>query len=187
IKMFFAGFCCWGCALSISSGPLLAMLIVLAIFWYDQMLKSVALRWKVLQVIVVACLVGAFCGDVILLDNDAVHLILWVIRNLTFDPWTGYFRVETWRHAMAMIAANPMMGIGFGQNFDQTDIFLRSLDCLYLVVMWRFGIPAVCFLVLTVLCSVSGTRNSRKNDNIYLREMRTGLTVGIVAVAIIGL
>jgi len=187
-KMLYGGLCIFGCFLSVSSGPILALLIVLGTYFYGLLTRRYAWRWKALRNSLIGLLLIIFLGDSLVLGNDAVHPILWIVRNFTFDPWTGYFRVEEWRHAMVFINDNPLLGIGFNPIRDQNDIFLHSLDSLYLVIAWRFGIPAAILLILAIIASITGLglEDTNSRDS-YMLDLRTGFILVVASIATVAL
>ncbi len=187
-KLTYSGLAVVGTILSVSSGPALALGIVLGSFCYGIVFSRSSRKWKILRNAIIGSLLFAFLFDVVILGNDATHPILWVVRNFTFDPWTGYWRVETWQHAMPVILSAPLVGIGFN-SVDPRDLYLRSLDSVYLVMMWRFGIPATLFLLATIISTVAEnqTRAPTTRDEAFLCEIRTGLSLAIVAIAVVGL
>jgi hypothetical protein len=178
-----------GCLLSVSSGPILTLFIVLGAYCYNLVFARFPTRWKVLRNCSIFMLIGIFAVDTVVLGNAFFHPFLWVIRNLTLDPWTGYWRIETWMHALPIIAYSPFVGVGFNELNIPDDVFLHSIDSVYLVIMWRFGIPAMIFLVLAIVFCVGefGTRASLGKEDADLRDLKTGFTVAIVSVALIGL
>jgi hypothetical protein len=187
-KVLFAGLGIFGTVLSVSSGPILALAIVLGSFCYGVVFRKVPSRWRVLRNAIIGALLVGFLGDVIVLGNDGTHAILWIVRNFTFDPWTGYWRVETWQHALRYILAEPFTGMGFSSIADPNDLFLRSIDSVYLVIAWRFGLPAVFFLIAAIISSVAERRSRIEvQPDSYMSVVRTGFSLAIVAIAVIGL
>ncbi len=188
-KCLWAGLCIFGCALSVSSGPLLALCIVLFVFFYDASMRQYPWHWKALRISVIGILLCAFLGDTLVFGNDALHPIYWLVRNVTFSPWSGYFRVEEWQHAMVYIDEHPLIGMGYipTPTSNKNDfLFLHSLDALYLVMMWRYGIPAAVFLLLAVFASFSGSKGvGVMSRDSYVRDIRTGFILSVSAVAIV--
>jgi hypothetical protein len=187
-KLLYGSLCIFGCFLSVSSGPILALLIVLGTYFYDRLMRRFPMRWKALRNSAIGLLLIIFLGDTLVLGNDAVHPLLWIVRNFTFDPWTGYFRVEEWRHAMVVIENSPIIGIGFNPISDKSDIFLHSLDSLYLVITWRFGIPPAILLILAIIATITGLGPSSENSgDSYMLDLRTGFVLVVVSIALIAL
>jgi hypothetical protein len=187
-KLLYGSLCILGCVLSVSSGPLLVLSIILFTYSYDMLLRRYTWRWKALRISAGGLLLAIFLGEKLVLGNDLMHPILWVVRNLTFDPWTGYFRVEEWEHAFVTIDAHPLIGIGFNPIADQSDIFLHSLDSLYLVMAWRFGLPAALLLLSAMVASISGSGGAdAASREPFLRDMRQGLILTVTSIAIVGL
>lgn len=175
-RVLYVGVSVFGCVLSLSSGPLLGLAIITFGFSYDCILKRYAWRWKALVIMIACFIVG------ISLVSD--HPVAWIILHVTLDPQTGFFRLATWDFALPLIGQSPFVGYGLIELGDSADalIFLRSVDSLWLLEALRYGLPAVILLVMTIFSpllngpATAGTPNAQ-----------TGLTLAIVAIALIGL
>jgi hypothetical protein len=186
-KILFGGIACFGCLLSISSGPVLALGIVLATYGYDRVLKRYPGRWRFFVKILLAFIILFFVVDVVIRENELMHPLLIVVRNLTFDPQTGYFRSEQWEHAMPIIMLSPWIGNGFNFSVQAGDNMVLSVDNFYLVMAWRFGIPATILFVLTMV-SVSQTgRGTEAQTDSYMNDMRTAFSLAVWTFATVGI
>ena len=178
-RFIYGGASVLGCALSITSAAFMGLGIVMSTYAYDQLLHSYSQRWKLY---VVAC--AALICSLFLISNDPVGSI---IGHLTFDPSDGWFRLNTWMHATHNISLSPWVGYGFQQYGDPDDYFDQaSVDCVYLVVALRFGLPAVAFLILTNLGSFVRF-GPKPSAGPYMDKMATGLTLAICTWMFIGL
>jgi hypothetical protein len=181
-RSLYVAFCSFGCWLSVSSGPLLALVIVLSAFCYDWVLRRYSWRWKILLAIAAGLMVVA--------SLVSQHPISWLIAHLTLDPSTGYWRVAVWDHAIQNIALSPYFGFGFGDYGDAEDFFAHtSVDSVWLVLAIRFGVPTAILLFLTVIASLLpvGARTGALRNESYMDRMGTGFTVAIMTLAIVGL
>jgi hypothetical protein len=166
----------FGCALSLSSGPLLGLGILMTLFSWDRILKRHSWRWKTLTAIIAAFVLS------ICIFSD--HPIEWALIHFTLDPQTGFFRLETWNHALPLIGESLFVGHGLVQLGGSGDalMYLTSVDCLWLLEALRYGLPAVILLGITMFSPLL-TRTS------ILRScgVQTGFSLTIIIMAMIGL
>jgi hypothetical protein len=175
-RLFYGGLSISGCALSLSSGPFLGLGIVMAVFSYDRILKQYPWRWKALTT--------AMAVFVVLISLIYDHPIDWMLVHFTIDPQTGFFRIETWNSALPLIGQSPFVGHGIvqlGESVNQ-QLFLRSVDSLWLVEALRYGVPAIILLLMTMFSPLLRRPSSFAMDNV-----QTGLSLAIAAIAAIGL
>ena len=178
----YAIFCSFGCLLSISSGPLLALVIVLFTFCYDCIMKGRAWRWKVFTFAIAIFLLVVYFAS--------AHPVSWLVAHLTLDPSTGYWRVAVWDHTTAYLASSPYFGFGFLDFGDPEDFFTHaSVDSVWLVVALQFGVPTSVLLLLTVMASLFdvGRRNGTLTYDPYVDRIGTGFTLAIMTLAVVGL
>ena len=172
-RIFYVSLSFFGVVLSLSSGPLLGSAIVAGSLCYDRALKRFPRRWFLL----VATLAG-LSPLLFLVSNNP---IIWIITHLTINPATGFFRIMTWNVAMQQISLSPWLGYGFATYIVSDDwwwMFLKSVDCVWLVEALRYGLPTVLFMALTILWPF--LRSSPAN------EMRTGLSLAIMTFVLVG-
>lgn len=178
-RFIYGGASALGCALSITSAAFMGLGIVMSTYAYDQLFHSYSRRWKLYVVTFAALICSLF-----LISNDPVASI---IGHLTFDPSDGWFRLNTWMHATHNISLSPWVGYGFQQYGDPEDYFDQaSVDCVFLVVALRFGLPAIAFLILTNLGSFVHF-GAKPSAGPYLDKVATGLTLAICTWMFIGL
>ena len=180
--MLFGGIAFIGCLSTLSSGPLLTSVFVIACFLYDMLMRRYSWRWKALVLFIALPFFGMFMVS----KTPFARLI----DYLTIDPSSGYYRIQSWRMATSSIAASPLVGYGFGGYGDINDYFSRaSVDSVWLVCSLRFGLPMVFFLFLTILCAFyQFGRNPRTRvTDPYLGQITTGFTSAILAMALAGL
>jgi hypothetical protein len=170
--------CFLGCLSSLSSAPLLSFVIGLGVRVYDQLFRQFAWRWIALSSVVAAAIV------VILLVTN--HPVGWIISHLTFDPASGYFRLLIWDNALAKIADQPLTGYGF--NLLQDDILDATVDCVWLVLALRFGVPMPALVMLTNIAAFLPGRMSRNvAGDAHVADLRSGFTLVLIMFALTGL
>lgn len=171
-RIFFVCIGIFGCVLAMSSAPLLGLAIALGALGYDAFLKQYAYRWRILVGTALAIFTLAF-----LISNS---LPVWIVTHLTFDPQTGFFRIATWDIALYQIGLSPLLGHGVVQFAGEGWgwVFLKSVDCLWLVEALRYGLPCILLLLLTILIPFLTPPP---------RELCTGVSLAIVTMMLIGL
>jgi hypothetical protein len=172
----------FGVVLSLSSGPLLGLIITVAAYSYDRVLQNEPWRWKALVAGAAALSVGMM--------TFAGNPIGWMIRNLTLDPWTGYWRVAEWDHALAELAKSPLFGFGMSNWKNASRDFMifvgeQGIDCVWLVEALRYGYPIVLFFALTLFLPFFSKKGGSQPG--YMDDMRKGFSFVIVVLSIIGL
>ena len=176
LRIIFVGIALLGCLLTLSSAPFQGFAVVLGAYAYDRILARFPLRWVVLIAGLGGVLLLAF-----LLTNNPVG---WVIRNLTLDPFTGYWRVMIWEIATAQIAKFPITGLFEPFNNEILD---STVDSVWLVVSLRYGIPMAALLFLVNISTFwsNGKRKVRNSDP-YMNQLRTGFTLVLATFMFLG-
>lgn len=175
-RVFYVGLSFFGCMLSLSSGPFLGLAVVIAAVSYDYILKRYRSRWRALAAVIAVFIIGLFA--------ISSHPIEWILLHLTLDPQTGFFRLATWNFALPLISEAPLVGHGVVQLGDSGDaqLFLNSIDSVWLLEALRYGLLGVTLLAMTMFSPLLGGSSARG-----LSGERTGLSLAIVAIAAIGL
>ena len=88
-------------------------------------------------------LAGLYIGLMVLLISvvSGGGLISFLIRNLTFDAGSGYYRLWIWEYAGAEALANPLFGIGMRDWARPDDMYSDSVDSYWLVMAMVHGFP----------------------------------------------
>ena len=178
-RIAYVGLCFFGCALSLSSGPLQGLTIVTATICYDRLLKQYSQRWKALSIVLVGIILASF----LIFD----HPIPWIVAHFTFDPQTAWWRIGTWNFASPLIDQSPYIGYGLvklGVSAD-AQLFLASVDSMWLLLALRFGLPGAFLLILTILSLFLRRRRSTFDPSMY--NVQTGFSLAIIVVSLIGI
>jgi hypothetical protein len=182
-RILYGGLCLFGCVLAMSTAPLMAFTIVIAVYRYDRIMSAYRWRWQAML-----AGMGAFLAVVFAVANKPVS---WIVEHLTLDPATGYFRVFTWENAFYYIDLSPYVGYGFERYAPSDDFFANaSVDAVWLTMALRFGIPFVIFVFLANVASFyrSGpTAGIRRSNDPYMNNLRTGFTTALAMLMFVGL
>jgi len=179
-RIIYVGLCFFGCVFALSSGPLVILGIVTAVFTYDHILKHYPWRWKALMTTVIGLIAIVF------LVTD--HPVMWIVSHITFNPQTAWFRLGTWNAALPLVEQSPFIGYGFSNLGDSAEVrvYLWSVDSLWLLEALRYGLSGVILLVLTMFLAILKRRRKSTFDlGIYAAP--TGFSLAIVAMGLIGL
>lgn len=125
--------------LSLSSGPLVALMAQLALLAWNGLLGPVAARWRILWVIVAVAY-----AVLELASNQTVPQML---TRYAFDPWTAFYRLLIFEYGWQSVMAHPLFGTGFNE-WLRPAWMSSSIDMFWLVPAIRHGLPAVILLML---------------------------------------
>ena len=162
--------------LSLSSGPITAVLGQLALVAWNGVLGRVTARWKILWVIVICAYVVLELGS-----NQSVAQIL---TRFAFDPWTAFYRLLIFEYGWASVMAHPFFGTGFNE-WLRAAWMPPSIDMFWLLPAVRHGLPAGMLLMLAFFAAcwsvsrkVEGTGAARDFATGYLITMTGFFLVG---------
>ncbi len=180
-KFFWAGFAFFGCILSLSSGPLLAFMVVILFFLCDHLLQGYAWRWKL-----VAAMLTVFLLSVFALSNRPVS---WLVAHMTLDPSTAYFRLYVFDYMLQQVKLSPLVGYGFGSVGHDEFLSTTTVDCVWLVNAARYGVPMVgLFLCANLMTFISFSSKDRSNGvDEFMTKAATGFTQTIVTFMLVGI
>jgi hypothetical protein len=179
-RIIYVGLCFFGCVFALSSGPLMILGIVTAVFTYDHILKHYPWRWKALMTTVIGLIAIVF------LVTD--HPVIWIMSHMTFNPQTAWFRLGTLNTALPLVEQSPFIGYGFADLGDSANVrvYLWSVDSLWLLEALRYGLSGVILLILTMFLAIL-RRNRISNPDSGIYAVATGFSLAIVAMGLIGL
>jgi hypothetical protein len=133
-----------GTLLSISSAAVISCLLILSFIAYDVGLNRSRWRWALLVV------AAAYCAVLfgLLIDDP----LAWLISGLTFNPQTGFYRLQQWYWVGYNLELSPFFGIG-DKDWVRPLSVVSSLDSLWLVFATRHGYVGVALLLLAIVGS----------------------------------
>ncbi|OKO90680.1 hypothetical protein AC629_04255 [Bradyrhizobium sp. NAS80.1] len=179
-RYLWAAFSSFGCTLALSSGPLLALIMVICFYVYDRLLGGFAWRWKLISAIFVLFLLTVF--------SLAAKPLSWLVSHFTLDPSTGYFRIYVFDYVAEQISARPLTGYGFGPIGDDDFLSVTTVDNVWLVCAARYGIPMIILFLLANLASFISFANGGQRDiDAFMVRAGTGFTQVIMVFVLVGL
>jgi hypothetical protein len=122
--------------MSLSSAPLLAMVLQLGMILWDKVTGG---RWKLFAGLSLA----AYVFLQLFTSRGAV---VFLINKVTFSPQTGYMRLHIWTHGKAAVLNNPIFGIGLN-DWPRPTWLTPSVDNFWLLTAMRHGLPGVTLLL----------------------------------------
>lgn len=127
---------------SVSSGPLLSVLVQMILTVWDRVFAFLKIRWIVFVYV-------ALFSLLLLRIASQFHLLDFVIQNLMFNPEHGEGRLIILEYGTAQTLANPFFGIGL-DDWERPWWKGDSFDNYWLGQAMRFGIPTLVFFVLAI-------------------------------------
>ncbi|MCA1453694.1 O-antigen ligase family protein [Bradyrhizobium sp. BRP22] len=159
---------------SLSSGPLLSLVVQALLIGWDRITASVARRWGILAAIVaIAYIVVSFTSNRTPFDV--------FISYLTFNADTSYMRVHIWHYGTESVVRHPIFGLGLTE-WDHPPWMGGSIDNFWLVTAVRYGIPGF-LLVAGGFLSVCLGLGRLKNVSFHVAQCRKGLIVTLCGLA----
>lgn len=123
---------------SLSSGPLLSLVVQGILMAWDKLTARVTRRWLILA----AMVVGTFIA-IDLTSNRSPFDVF--ISYLTFNSDTSYMRVHIWNYGTESVMQHPILGLG-QTEWDHPEWMSGSIDNFWLVAAVRYGIPGFLFI-----------------------------------------
>jgi hypothetical protein len=143
-RIVMVGVAALGALLSISSAAALSCCLALSFIAYDAGLNRSRWRWALLF----AALAYAALLFVVLVDNP----LAWLISGLTYNPQTGFYRLQQWYWVGYNLENSPFLGNG-DKDWIRPISVVSSLDSLWLVIAVRHGYVGVALLLLAIVGS----------------------------------
>lgn len=165
---------------TLSSAPMLSVIIQLsAIFWnwYARLNKK---RWKTVAF--------GIMGVYIFLSfwSDSTPLMA-ILRRVTLDPQTAYFRTLIWTYGSEEVIRHPVMGIGFNDWVRPDWMHAASVDSFFLLQAMRYGFVGVLLLILSIFFLVKRLvlfMNHKETSK--LKMISTGWIVSMISLVLMG-
>lgn len=161
---------------SMSSGPVLALMLQNILKAWDLGTKWMVARWRVLSAIFAALYVL-----IDLLSNRTPFHVL--VSYGTFRLASAYNRIHIWNYGSASVAKYPVFGIGLNE-WERAPWMSTSMDNFWLLTAVRYGLPA--FIFLAAALAVQFYQLSQTSVTGQTAEYRKGWCISLVAMIIAG-
>jgi hypothetical protein len=167
LRIFSVGVCYAGVLISGSSAALMVSVVTVGVYAYDRVLSKYSARWKVFVMLLLAAY--------IIINMVIAHPLNWIILHLTFDPVSGYYRINEWDAGIEQVKLHPYIGFGSGHIFgnDYLDV---SIDSVFLGLALKYGLPVCVLLLLSSFVLFFKNPGKKIEDKEFLR-FRTIFTI----------
>jgi O-antigen ligase len=163
--------------LSMSSGPIIAVIAQGLLLSWNSLLRVVKMRWKIL--------VGLLAVMVLLIELVANRSLPAIVSSyLAFDQQSYWFRLLIWDYGSASVLKHPLFGVGLNE-WQRPDWMPSSIDNIWLFLAVRYGLPAP-LLLLLALSSIFWAVASKKGLDDRLAAYRTAYLITMMAFFLVG-
>jgi hypothetical protein len=159
---------------SLSSGPLLSLVVQAMLIVWDKVTASVARRWAILATVAIVAYIAVDLSS----NRDPFSVF---ISYLTFNSDTSYMRVHIWNYGTQSVLQHPIFGIGLN-DWQRPSWMGGSIDNFWLVTAVRYGIPGFLFTTGGFLAVCFGLGRLR-NLSFQVAQCRKGLIITICGLA----
>ena len=133
--------------LSLSSGPIVAVLMQLALLVWNGLLRGVAARWLILWVLAILAYA--------ILELASDQTMPQILTRFAFDPWTAFYRLLIFDYGWQSVMSHPVFGTGF-DDWLHPAWMTSSIDMFWLVPAIRYGLPAGVLCLAAFLAAYVG-------------------------------
>lgn len=163
-------------ALSLSSGPLGAMILQIGLMIWDRATRRISGRWVILLATTALMLLA--------LQLMAKRPLINILLSYAFEPQSAFFRTLIWEYGTLSVANYPWFGVGMG-TWDRPAWMPPSVDMFWLYNAITYGLPGGLLFFgafAAALISVISVRrlDARHNDyrTAYLIAMASFFAAG---------
>jgi len=157
--------------LSLSAGPIGAVVLQGMLLTWNEILRSVRTRWKIL--------IGLLLSLFVLLEIVAKRSALTIIVSFfLFDSSSYWYRRLIWDYGSATALNHPFFGVGLYDWERPSWMPATTIDNFWLFQAIRSGIPAVSLLLMTI-CSITLVVAFKKGLDDRLVEYRTAFLIAM--------
>ncbi len=165
--------------LAVSSAPLLCIVLQTAMLAWDRITRGISQR----TLFTVTVLTGMYVGATLVSNRSPINLIA---TGMTFDSWTGFYRLQIWENGLNNVWANPILGIGLGEWDRPTWMISSTVDAFWLVTAMRGGIPGFLILVCAIVLLGRGSVvRGIKNRDPNIKRLATGWMMSLIALCLV--
>jgi hypothetical protein len=163
--------------LSLSAGPLIAVVIQGLLISWDWLFGAIRMRWRIL--ISVSTFIYVFFNQV--LERSPIELFA---SRFVFGGDSYWFRQIIWEYGSAAALNHPLYGVGM-DSWERPDSMPPSIDNFWLSIAVQHGLPAVSLIFLTIFL-IFLSLSFKKGLDDKLTAYRTGYLITITGFVIVG-
>ena len=176
-----SGFVAGATFLSLSSAPLLCLMVQMAMIVWEKVTRRLKHRAVISIVLVVVVYIIVELAS----NRGAIEAI---VLRITIDAWTAYYRLQIWTYGLENVWSHPLFGIGRSDWSRVWWMSSSSVDAFWLVIMMRVGIPAPVLLGLSMILLIAGVyRGARRTPSRDVRQLSHAWMISIMALVFVAL
>lgn len=126
---------------SLSSGPLSALVVQGLLIAWEWFLRDLRYRWHILSAFFATLYLG-----ISVLSNQSVFEFY--VHYFAFSQDTGWDRIRIWHYGWLSVFNHPLFGIGYNE-YQRPEWMEPSIDMFWLINFVRFGYIGGILMVLT--------------------------------------
>jgi MFS family permease len=163
--------------LSLSAGPIIAIVAQGLLLSWNGLLSTIKIRWKILigLLVLIALPFELFA-------NRSLPEI--VSSYFTFDEQSYWFRILIWHYGSASALNHPLFGVGMNE-WERPEWMPPSIDNHYLKDAVLYGLPAPFFMLLAFFSIVLRV-SLRKGFDDRIIAYRTGFVISMTGFFLVG-
>ncbi len=166
--------------LGMSAAPLLCIFLQSALMIWERVTRTVPMR----TALTVVAIIGLYIGATLVSDRSPINFIA---TGLTFNSWTGFYRLQIWEHGLDNVWGSPWIGIGLAEWNRPAWMVSSTVDAFWLVTAMRSGIPSFLLLACAIGLLVRAVvlRGCRTRDE-AVRRLSKGWMISLIALCLVG-
>jgi hypothetical protein len=172
-RKFIVAGCLTGLVTAISSAPIGAFIVGVALMFGDHIFRRIRAPMRVLPF-------GAVAFALLIIFLGSRNPWATIFSQITFDPSTAYYRLMQWELIWPYVMQSPWIGIGESMDFLRDEL-MPSVDSLWLRSAMTFGIPGALLTFATFFGSMSiPVKLDDPRLNLSTDENRLAHALGVV-------
>ena len=170
---------CSATVLGLSSAPLLCLGLQIGMLIWEKLTRRLKGRASLTWVVIA----GLYIGASIISTRGPIAVIA---TGMTLDPWTGFYRLQTWEFGLDNVWGNPLFGIGLAEWDRPAWMVSSTVDAFWLVILLRTGIPALVLIVLAIALLARGVvKRGLTQKDADTRRLARGWNMSLIALCLI--
>jgi hypothetical protein len=163
--------------LSLSAGPIIAMVLQVLLLSWDWLFGAIRMRWKIL--VTISIFTYVFFNQV--LNRSPIEFFG---SRFVFGGDSYWVRQMIWEAGSAAALNHPLYGVGM-DSWERPGTMPPSIDNYWLSIAVQHGFPAVSLILLTIFL-IFLPLSFKKGLDDKLTAYRTGYLITIVGFVIVG-
>ena len=162
--------------LSLSSGPIIAIVAQGLLLSWNSLLRAIKIRWKILIGLVLMVL------SIAIVVNRSIPAM--ISGYLALDDQSYWYRMLIWHYGSASALNHPLFGVGLN-DWERPEWMPASIDNFGLFHAVHYGLPAP-FLLLLAFLSIFLTVGFKKGLDNKTTVYRTAFLITMTAFFMVG-